>query len=98
MVATASCVMVHTNGAAEAFTSLCPETKVRVLPHPVLQPRQRERVGPSLRRRFDLIDRDVLLMFGFIHPHKGLDDLVAAFSTARGRCGPRLDRLARGGR
>jgi glycosyltransferase involved in cell wall biosynthesis len=46
-----------------------------------------------LRQRFNLIERDVLLMFGFIHPHKGLDDLVAAFSTALSRRGARLDRL-----
>jgi len=30
-------------------------------------------------------------MFGFIHPHKGLDDMVAAFSAAKRRSGRELD-------
>ncbi len=91
--AAASCVVVHTNGAAKALSSFCSETKVRVLPHPVLPGPPEGTSEAELRQRFHLIGRDVILMFGFIHPHKGLDDLVAAFSTARARHGPRVDRL-----
>ncbi len=92
--ATASCVMVHTHGAAETLSSLCPRTKVRVLPYPMAPAPMEGTSEAELRRRFNLVQRDVLLMFGFIHPHKGLDDLVVAFSTARRRRYQGLDRLA----
>jgi glycosyltransferase involved in cell wall biosynthesis len=91
--ATSSCVVVHTQGAAQLLSSLCPETRVRVLPHPV-QPAPPEGTSETeLRQRFQLIERDVLMMFGFIHPHKGLDDLISAFSTAVSRRSPRLNRI-----
>ncbi len=93
IVARASCVMVHTKGAAKALLSISPETKVEVLPHPVL-PAPPERTSEAeLRLRFNLVQREVILMFGFIHPQKGLDDLVRAFSEARRTCGGSLDRL-----
>jgi glycosyltransferase involved in cell wall biosynthesis len=93
IVARASCVMVHTKGAAKALLSISPETKVEVLPHPVL-PAPPERTSEAeLRLRFNLAQREVILMFGFIHPQKGLDDLVRAFSEARRIRGASLDRL-----
>jgi glycosyltransferase involved in cell wall biosynthesis len=92
--ARASCVMVHTHGAAKVLSLLCPETKVRVLPHPVLPGPAEGTSEAELRQRFNLVERDVILMFGFIHPHKGLDDLVAAFASAVERRGSRLDRFA----
>ena len=79
----ASLTIVHTQGAASAIRSLGGEVRVKVLPFPAL-PAPRQVTSPDeLRHRFGIEGRDVLLAFGFVHPHKGLDDLVAAFSKAR---------------
>ena len=88
---TTSCVVVHTHGAAEALSSLCPDVNIRVLPHPVLPAPAQGTSEAELRQRFNLAHREVLLMFGFVHPHKGLNDLVAAFDSVRRSRGGPLD-------
>ena len=89
----ATCVVVHTQAARQELLSLCPQANVRVMPHPVLGVPSRQVSPIELRRRFDLLQRDVILMFGFIHPQKGLDELIRAFANARRKCGPSLDRF-----
>ncbi|MGA9077718.1 MAG: glycosyltransferase [Acidimicrobiales bacterium] len=83
LVRSADCVLVHTAAAARLIGSLSPATAVRLIPHPVFPAPAQLASEVEIRRRFNLVDRDVILIFGFVHPHKGLADLVAAFERAR---------------
>ena len=92
LATSADAVVVHTQAAARRIWALSPAVEVHVVPFPVY-PVPTEVVGEAeIRRRFSLVDRDIILMFGFVHPHKGLSDLIAAFDAARGRCRGKLDR------
>ncbi len=90
---TASCVVVHTQAARQELRSLCPQANIRVMPHPVLVVPSKQVSPIELRQRFGLLHRDVILMFGFIHPQKGLGELIRAFAKARRKCGGSLDRF-----
>jgi len=89
----ADCVVVHTDAAAGALSQLGIATPIEVLDHPVLPVPRSAASEDELRRRFGLLERKVLLAFGFVHPHKGLDDLVAAFAAARRGAAHGLDRF-----
>ncbi|HXZ83646.1 MAG TPA: glycosyltransferase [Acidimicrobiales bacterium] len=88
----ASCVMVHTQAAARIIESLAPTVEVHVIPHPVLPAPAEVVTEAEIRIRFGLVDRDVILMFGFVHRYKGLIDLVTAFGRAQQISSSGLDR------
>ena len=90
----ADCLVVHTDAAAGALAQLGVDAPIEVLAHPVLPVPPGTTDEGELRRRFGLLEREVLLTFGFVHPHKGLDDLVAAFAAARRGAAQGLDRFA----
>jgi glycosyltransferase involved in cell wall biosynthesis len=83
----ADVVLVHTGAARDAMAPLAgPGTPVVVVPHHRRPPPPPTTDGAALRERHGVGDAPLLLAFGFVHPDKGLDDLVDA-----------LRRLPRGG-
>jgi glycosyltransferase involved in cell wall biosynthesis len=82
IVARCEHVIVHTHTAYDALTGPVgvAENKVVVIPHPNVRPPGGTSTPEDVRRRFGLGKARILLAFGFIHPDKGLDDLVSALS------------------
>lgn len=82
MAARCDHVIVHTHAAYNALTGRIgvPQAKATVIPHPAARPPAGTPTPEQLRRRFGLDDARILLAFGFIHPDKGLGDLVSALN------------------
>lgn len=75
----ADVVLVHTPAARDAMAALAgPATPVVVVPHHRRPPPAPTTHGWALRARHGIGDAPVLLALGFVHPDKGLDDLVDA--------------------
>jgi glycosyltransferase involved in cell wall biosynthesis len=77
----ADLVLVHTPAARDAMAALAgPATPVIVVPHHRRPPPAPTTDAAALRARHGIGDAPVLLALGFVHPDKGLDDLVAALA------------------
>ena len=85
IVARCEHVIVHTHTAYDALTGPVgvPESKAVVIPHPSVRLPVGTSTPEDVRRRFGLGEARILLAFGFIHPDKGLDNLVGALSILR---------------
>lgn len=83
MAARCDHVIVHTHGAYSALTGRIgvPRAKAVMIPHPAARPPVGITTPEQLRGRLGLGDARILLAFGFIHPDKGLDDLVRALDV-----------------
>jgi glycosyltransferase involved in cell wall biosynthesis len=76
---TADVLLVHTPAARDALDALAgPGAPVVVVPHHRRPPPAPTTDGGALRDRHGIGDAPLLLAFGFVHPDKGLDDLVDA--------------------
>jgi glycosyltransferase involved in cell wall biosynthesis len=86
-------VIVHTDVAYNALTGKVgvSKTKAVVIPHPVSAPPKEATTPEDLRARFALDNTRVLLVFGFIHVDKGLDDLIRGLSILRASANTSLD-------
>ncbi len=75
----ADVVLVHTPAARDAMAALAgPATPVVVVPHHRRPPPAPTTDARALRDRHGIGDAPLLLALGFVHPDKGLDDLVGA--------------------
>lgn len=85
--------IVHTQVALAKCVDVVriPINRVSVIPHPTADPPREVVTSKELRERFNLGDDVVLLVFGFIHPDKGLPDLVSALRVLRGKNPALLD-------
>lgn len=79
--------IVHTEGALDTLTGplAISADRVEVIPHFSTPPPEPVGTARELRERFGLGGDRLLLAFGYIHVHKGLDDLVQALALMRRR-------------
>jgi len=78
-------VIVHTKAASAVLCGPvgAQSAKVAVIPHPAGRPPTGDVQPAELRARFGLGDARILLVFGFVHVDKGLQDLVGALGVLR---------------
>jgi glycosyltransferase involved in cell wall biosynthesis len=71
------------------LTSLVPDARVAVMPHPVYDMFANERIPRDVaRRQLGLpLDVPVLLFFGIVREYKGLQDMLAALPDVRAQLG-----------
>ncbi|ROO82849.1 glycosyl transferase family 4 [Actinocorallia herbida] len=84
VIARCGTVVVHSNDAAGTLAALGRDAQVAVVPHFCIPPARPETSADALREKHAFGADPVLLSFGFIHPDKGLADLVRAFSLLGG--------------
>ncbi|MCD0447930.1 glycosyltransferase [Actinocorallia sp. API 0066] len=77
-------LVAHSRDAARQLSLLDPAVPVTVVPHFCLPPERSAVTADALRERHGLGDAPVLLAFGFLHPDKGLADLVSALGLLGG--------------
>ncbi|MFY0407341.1 glycosyltransferase [Solicola sp. PLA-1-18] len=79
----AAVVHVHTDKARDVLVDVLhvPASRVLVMPHPVYDSPASDVSGDELRRRHDVADRTLLLLFGFVHVEKGLRELVEGLAV-----------------
>jgi glycosyltransferase involved in cell wall biosynthesis len=80
-------LIVHTREAERTLSSRVgtPAGQVEVIPHFSAEPPAATTTAAQLRDRFGLGSDRLLLVFGFIHVDKGLDDLVRALTLLPAR-------------
>lgn len=80
-------LIVHTRGALDTLTGplAVSADRTEVIPHFSVPPPEPVSTAGQLRERFGLGEERLLLAFGYIHVHKGLDDLVRALVLMRRR-------------
>ncbi|MDX6738637.1 glycosyltransferase [Actinocorallia sp. A-T 12471] len=84
VVARCGTVVVHSRDAAATLAGVGAQGRVAVVPH-FCTPPARARLSPEALRAERGFGADpILLAFGFIHPDKGLDDLVRAVALLGG--------------
>lgn len=78
-------IIVHTQSSFDVLTRAVkvPEAKVQIIPHPEAKPPRPVSTPEEIRDRFGLVDKELLVAFGFIHVDKGLGDLVQALRILR---------------
>ena len=69
--------LVHSASERDTLSTLLPDARIVVHPHPVLRHNPREGKVPARRGRLEL------LFYGFVRPYKGLDVLIEAMRILR---------------